>query len=172
MTATAPTIGSSVNMAGHHTILNCKDIPGFSKFATDAIDLKTFQFEVGHGTEGGAGQIATSGRLALSGVVITKNVDKSTPLFFQALTQNTMIKEIGVFLYRNAPKDGTAENWVTVTLTNVNVTNQKFMDADKEKGGEAVPIEEITFHCEKVEISHNSAKKVASYQFTMGGKVS
>src|SRR5579862_5736791 len=172
MTATAPSIGSDVNMAGHHTILNCKDFAGFSKFAADAIDLKSFEFSVGHGAEGGAGERATSGRLSLSGVTITKNVDKATPLFFQALTQNTNIKEIGIFLYRNGPKDGKAENWMTITLTNVNVTNQKFTDADKEKGGEAVPIEEVVFHCEKVEVSHNSAKKVASYQFTMGGKVS
>ncbi len=172
MTATGPSIGSDVNMAGHHTLLNCKDLPGFSKFATDSVDLKSFEFSVGHGAIGSNGEQASSGRLSLSGVTITKNVDKATPLIFQALTQNTNIKEIGIHLYRNGPKDGKAENWMTITLTNVMVSNQKVIDPDKEKGGEAVPIEEVIFHAEKIEVSHNSAKKVASYQFTMGGKVS
>jgi len=172
MTAASPSIDSNVNMAGHHTLMVIKDFPGFSKFVTDAIDLKRLEFTVGHGNEGGAGERATSGRLALGGMILIKNVDKSTPLFYQALTQNTTIKEIGIFLYRNGPKDGKPENWMTVTLTNAIVANQKFTDPDKEKGEESVPIEELTFHCEKLEISHNPAKKVASYQFTIGGKVS
>ncbi len=172
MTASAPSLGSDVNMAGHHTLLVIKDIPGFSKFANDAIDLKSFEFIVGHGSEGGQGERTGSGRLSLSGITIFKNVDKATPLFFQSLVQNTPVKEVGIFLYRNGAKDGKPENWMTITLTNAMVANQKFVDPDKEKGGDNVPVEEITFHAEKLEISHNAAKKVASYQFTMGGKVS
>jgi type VI secretion system Hcp family effector len=171
MTATTPTLGIDVQMVGHHTLLNCKDIPGFSKFSTDAIDVKSFEFTVGHGTEGGAGERATSGRLALGGLVVTKNVDKASPLIFQALVQNTTLKEVGVFLFRSGTT-GKTENWMSITLTNVQVTNQRVIDPDKEKGGEAVPYEEITFQCEKLEVSHNSAKKVASYQFTVGGKLS
>jgi type VI secretion system Hcp family effector len=172
MTASPPTLASDVNMAGNHTLFLSKDYPGFSKFAADAIDLKAFEFTVGHGAEGSSGEKIGSGRLSLSGVTITKNVDKSTPLFFQALTQNSTIKEIGIFLYRNGPKDGKPENWFTITLTNATVANQRFIDADKEKGGEAAAVEELIFHAEKIEVSHNPAKKVASYQFTAGGKVS
>jgi len=171
MTATNPTLGSDVQLVGHHTLLNCKDLPGFSKFATDAIDVKSFEFTVGHGGEGGAGQKATSGRLTLAGISVTKNVDKASPLIFQALVQSTTLKEVGIFLYRNG-KDGKPEGWMTITLTNVQVTNQRVIDPDKEKGGEAVPYEEVTFQSEKLEVSHNSAKKVASYQFTVGGKLS
>jgi type VI secretion system secreted protein Hcp len=167
MTATAPTSDSKVNMVGYHTLMTVKDIAGYSKFSKDAIDLKSFEFTVGHGLEAGKGEQLTSGRLALSGVAAVKNVDKATPLLFQALTQNTNITEVGIFLYRNGA-DGKEENWMTLTLTNVVVANQKFVDPDKEKGGEALALEEINFQCEKFEISHNPAKKVASYQFTTG----
>jgi type VI secretion system Hcp family effector len=171
MTATSPSIGSDVNMVGHHTLFVAKDLPGYSKFSSDAIDLKSFEFTVGHGQEAGAGEQLKSGRLALSGLVITKNVDKATPLIFQALTQNTRLKEVSVHLYRNG-KDGKPENWMTITCTNATVANQKIIDPDKEKGAEAVAYEEVTFQTEKLEISHNAAKKVASYQFTSGGSSS
>jgi len=169
MTATAPTLDSKVNMAGYHTLMIIKDISGYSKFTKDAIDVKRFEWNVGHGKDSGKGEQTTSGRLALSGVIVVKAVDKGTPSIFQALTQNTKIAEVGIFLYRNSnAAEGKEENWFTLTLTNATVADQKFIDPDKEKGEEGAALEEVTFQCEKLEVSHNVGKKVASYQFTVG----
>jgi type VI secretion system Hcp family effector len=96
-------------------------------------------------------------------------VDKATPPIFQALTKNTKISEVGIFLYRNsAAAAGGEENWFTLTLTNAIVANQKFIDPDKEKGEDGAALEEVIFQCEMLEVSHNVGKKVASYQFTIG----
>ena len=168
MTASAPSLDTKTQMVGNHTLMVITDITGYSKFSKDAIDIKSFEFTTGHGNEGGMGQSLTTGRLALSGVAVVKPADKGTPLIFQALTSNTKIKEVGIFLYRNG-NDGKSENWMTITLSTAVIANQKFIDPDKEKGGEAVAYEEVTFQAEKLEISHNQGKKVASYQFTSGG---
>ena len=55
-------------------------------------------------------------------MTITKEIDKSSPKLFQALTSGEQMKTVSLEYYRISPK-GTEEKYYTVKLSNAIMTN-------------------------------------------------
>jgi len=108
-----------------------------------------------------AGHAIISPRDAASGIptgkrqhkpfTITKSVDKTTPLFYNALTRNENLSSCTIRFIRPAG-DGTNGNYYTVKLTNANVASVQFKKGDARGGaGRFGEYEEIEFTYQKIE---------------------
>lgn len=77
--------------------------------------------------------------------VITKTLDKSSPLLAKALVDNETLPTWELQLYQPAAKGGEALAY-TIKLTNANIASIRIMLDDKGN-----PIEEVTFTYQKIE---------------------
>jgi type VI secretion system Hcp family effector len=174
MPAPVSTVGkpkqhADVHMRGHNALLTIDSIEGFSQFAEKAIDIIHFEFSIGTeqaSTSKGGGH--GSARVNFDGAKVRKHIDKATPLLFKALAEHSKIKDVGIHLYRDT-KDGgkDAEHYMTISLGDVYVTRQIFIDPEGADAG-GIPYEEVTFSANSVEINHIIAKKVAGILLTQG----
>lgn len=164
-----PKFHSDVNMRGYNSIMTIDGMDGFSQFCEKGIDIVSFSFDIGADSDGGSkGGGMASSRVSFRGVTVRKGIDRATPLIFKAVAERQMIKNIGIFLFRDPTKGGkTAEHFFTVSMGDVYVTKQILADPEgKEAGG--VPFEEVTFSANSIEQNHVLAKKVASIMLTQG----
>jgi type VI secretion system secreted protein Hcp len=100
-----------------------------------------------------------SGKRVHGSFRITKEVDKATPLLYQALCSNEQLKKVEIKFYRTSP-DGTEENLFTTTLENATMNHIKdIMHLTKDKTKMDLPwMEEISFTYEKITWRHELAK--------------
>jgi len=84
-------------------------------------------------------------------MTLTKEVDRSSPLLFQALTSGEIMSTVKLQYYRISPK-GTEEKYYTVTLTNAMLTSIRawmpncLEQANKQMGH----MEDVSFTYEKI----------------------
>lgn len=82
---------------------------------------------------------------------ITKSVDKTSPLFYRALTRNETLTSCTIKFIRPAG-DGTNGNYYTVTMTNASVASVEFKKGDaRGAAGRLGEYEEISFTYQKIE---------------------
>jgi type VI secretion system secreted protein Hcp len=58
-----------------------------------------------------------AGKRVHQGITLTKEIDKSSPKLYQALTSGEQLKTVTLEFYRISPK-GTEEKYYTITLSN------------------------------------------------------
>ena len=83
--------------------------------------------------------------------VITKSVDKTTPMFYKALINNETLNSCTIKFVQ--PSDhGTLDNYYTVKLTNASLAGLDFMKGDARAGaGRLGEYEEISFTYQKIQ---------------------
>jgi type VI secretion system secreted protein Hcp len=83
--------------------------------------------------------------------LITKSVDKTSPLFYKALVSNERLTSCTIKFVR--PSDhGTLDNYYTVTLTNASLASLEFKKGDARAGaGRLGEYEEVSFTYQKIE---------------------
>jgi len=111
-----------------------------------------------------------SGRRQFKAVVFTKQLDSTSPMFWQAITQNELIKK-AEFRFFRITKTNSMELYYTVTLEKANLSSVKMIMATESEGGDAARTsvgsglyaarEEIALHFEKIAWEHKIAKKMA-----------
>jgi type VI secretion system secreted protein Hcp len=83
--------------------------------------------------------------------LITKSVDKTTPLFYHALINNETLTSCTIRFVRPS-NAGTLDNYYTVKLTNASVASSEFKKGDARGGaGRLGEYEEIGFTYQKIE---------------------
>ncbi len=65
-----------------------------------------------------------AGKRVHQGITLTKEVDKSSPKLFQALTSGEQMKSVVLEFYRISPK-GTEEKYYTITLSNAVIVSAR-----------------------------------------------
>ena len=65
-----------------------------------------------------------AGKRVHQGITLTKEVDKSSPKLFQALTSGEQMKSVVMEFYRISPK-GTEEKYYTITLSNAVIVSAR-----------------------------------------------
>jgi len=139
------------------------------KVVAGGIPFLTFANEVTAPRDIATGQ--ASGRRQFKAVVFTKQLDSTSPMFWQAITQNEMIKKAEFRFYR-IQKTGQMELYYTVTLEKANLSAVKMVMATESEGGHEAKTsvgaglyaarEEIQLTFEKVTWEHKVAKKMAT----------
>jgi len=142
------------------------------KVVEGGIQFLTFASEVTAPRDVATGQ--ASGRRQFKAVVFTKQLDSTSPMFWQAITQNEMIKKVEFRFFR-IQKTGQMELYYTVTLEKANLSSVKMiMATESEGGGDGgkhgtsvgaglyAAREEIALHFEKITWEHKIAKKMAT----------
>ncbi|AET90708.1 hcp protein [Burkholderia sp. YI23] len=92
-----------------------------------------------------------TGKRVHGAMTITKEIDKSSPKLFQALTSGEQMKDVSLEFYRVSPK-GTEEKYYTVKLSNAILTNMKSwtpnaLDPNNKQIGH---MEDLAFTYEKI----------------------
>ena len=110
-----------------------------------------------------------SGRRQFKAVVFTKQLDSTSPMFWQAITQNETLKKVEFRFFR-ITKTSQMELYYTVTLEKANLSSVKMIMATEAEGGQDAKTsvgsglyaarEEIAMHFEKITWDHKVAKKV------------
>jgi len=139
------------------------------KTVEGGIPFLSFASEVNAPRDIATGQ--ASGRRQFKPVVFTKQLDSTSPMFWQAITQNEMIKK-AEFRFFRIQKTGQMELYYTVTLEKANLSSVKMIMATESEGGQEAKTsvgsglyaarEEISLHFEKVTWEHKIAKKMAT----------
>ncbi len=107
-----------------------------------------------------------TGKRRYTPIKVVKDVDSATPLIWNALVTNENIKSAEFKFYRSGQKAaaGIEENFFTIKLTNARIVGVRSYLLDMYDPEHAkVPMEEeveLTF--QKIEWTHNPAKKMAS----------
>jgi type VI secretion system secreted protein Hcp len=100
--------------------LKLTKIDGESKKSENEIDVYDFKFGVSQSASSGEGQGGGSAKSDCRDLIVTKLVDKASPILFLYSALGTPIPE-AVMTVRKA--GGAALDYLTVTLTDVIVTN-------------------------------------------------
>ncbi len=102
-------------------------------------------------------------------IVIRKRVDQASPLLFQACTTNENISEFTMKFWRPS-KTGQEEQFFTIKLTNASVASVKQFTTDNTSDeGINLPYgEEVSFTFQKIEMSEEVAKKMATDDWEAG----
>lgn len=89
-----------------------------------------------------------TGRRQHSPIVIRKEIDKSSPKLYNALSNNENLTEVVLTFYRPAGKVGLGASslWYEIRLKEVMISGIK--TTTNEKG---MPVEEISFHYQKIQ---------------------
>ena len=105
----------------------------------------SFEHEVSSPRDAGSGQ--ATGKRQHKPLVITKEIDKSSPLLMAALTKNENLPEVTLTFYRPNPKSiGTNELWYTITLKDAHISDIKSTWVSEKK----MSLEEVSFTYEKI----------------------
>jgi type VI secretion system secreted protein Hcp len=102
-----------------------------------AIECDAFQQNVQVPVDSMGG--VSTGDRSFSPVVISKSVDKSSPLLLKALTENAPIKATFQFFRRNPNNDGSIEQFYKVELDDARVVSVA------QGGGVEAPTEQVSF---------------------------
>lgn len=99
-----------------------------------------------------------SGQRVHNPVVITKMLDKSSPLFFNALTTGETLKNVEVKWYRTS-NSANLEHYYTIVLEDALITN---IDLDVESlaastENQPTPLEKVSFSYRKISVRHETA---------------
>lgn len=146
--------------AGIHLKLRIdgNDIVGESTIASlereDTIEVWSYRYEVLTPRETSSG--ALTGRRQHSPIVITKRIDKTTPLLFKALTMNEPVDQAEFRFYRpSAGSSGAEEHYMTVLIENGYVASfRTFTIADIGGGGFVQTMEEVSFVFQDITITY------------------
>ncbi len=108
-----------------------------------------------------------SGKRTHGSFKITKEVDAATPLLYQALCTNEVMKSIEIRWYRTT-EQGEEENYFTTSLTDATISNMKeIMVLTKDKTKMDLPfMEEVAFTYKKIVWRHETAKTEAQDDWT------
>ena len=91
-----------------------------------------------------------TGKRQHSPIVITKEIDKSTPLLFRSLTTNENLSDVTLEFFRqNQEGDGTMQHYFTVKMTNANISRTGQHPPDP--GHDDHPLESIAFTYQKIQ---------------------
>jgi type VI secretion system secreted protein Hcp len=104
----------------------------------------SFQHEVASPREAASGQ--ATGKRQHKPLVITKEIDKSSPLLMAALTKNENLNEVTLTFYRPDKATGANELWYTITLKDAHVSDIKSTWVSEKK----MSLEELSFTYEKI----------------------
>jgi type VI secretion system secreted protein Hcp len=94
-----------------------------------------------------AGSAMATGRRQHMPIVITKRIDKSSPILMKALTDNQSLEAEFKFFRPNPSGDGTTEQFYTVVLKDARISEikQHVPDAFSPAAHAAPPMEEVQF---------------------------
>lgn len=92
-----------------------------SKFA-DKAEIAAYLHEIVSPRDAASGM--SSGKRSHQPIILLKQFGASSPQFFQALTNNEVLKTVVIDFYKN-DASGMEVNYYTVTLTNVSVSGYK-----------------------------------------------
>jgi type VI secretion system secreted protein Hcp len=134
--------------------------PGWQEGHEDEIRVQSFTQEVTVPHE--AHSTGPSGHRRNGPVVITKEVDKSTPLLHQALVQNELLTKVEFTFFR-ASSTGVAELFFKITLEDATVSSIRDMLPDTlDAGNTRFPMtQEVKFMFRKIEWSHELASTMS-----------
>jgi len=128
------------------------------------IEISSFQWGVGRGTQtggggscgGGAGTRGGggAGKVALSEIVITKKVDKSSANLQLALASGTHFKDASIELAKPSG-DGHTTVYYRVTMNDLYVSSDHVATGG---GGSGVPVESLTLNFSKIVIEYAQQK--------------
>jgi type VI secretion system secreted protein Hcp len=104
----------------------------------------SFQHEVASPRDAASGQ--ATGKRQHSPLVITKEIDKSSPLLMSALTSNENLSEVTLTFYRPGKAIGVNELWYTIALKNASISDIKSTWVSEKK----MSLEEVSFSYEKI----------------------
>jgi type VI secretion system secreted protein Hcp len=142
----APLIGgTSFGVSGGgKTFLKLDGIKGESidKTHKGEIDIMSFSFGVSNGGQVGAGGGGGAGKVSFQSFKITKRLDKSSPLLFQATGSGRHFKFADVFFARKA--GGKEQDYLEFKFTDVLVSS--LQDG---QSGHGTPEEQVTFSFHK-----------------------
>lgn len=144
----------TVNAFGQGTALYLKvrgakqgDIKGevTEKGKEDLIKTISFQHEVASPRDAATGM--ATGKRQHKPFVITKEIDKASPLLMAALATSENLEEVTLSIYRPSAKaTGASELWYTITLRNAAISDIKSTWVSEKKQS----LEEISFTYEKI----------------------
>jgi len=102
------------------------------------IECSTFEDSVEQPREAQTGYM--TGRREYSPIVISKRIDKTTPLLFKALTLNEPVTKAEFRFFRPSPGgSGAEEHFYTVLLEGAHISSITRVSKDAIMGGEAAP---------------------------------
>ena len=104
--------------------------------------VNAYQHEISSPRDAASGQ--ATGRRQHKPLVITKELDKASPLLYKALTTNEVLPEVTLLFYRNA-NTGKQDQYFTIALTDGTISGIKSWTDDK-----GVPMEEVSFTYQKI----------------------
>jgi type VI secretion system secreted protein Hcp len=94
----------------------------------NTIECLSFEYSLETAREAGSGM--ATGRRLHKGVVLTKRIDKSSPLLIKALTENTKLEASFLFFRPNPSGDGTTEQFYKVDLKEARISAFKQWSPD------------------------------------------
>jgi type VI secretion system secreted protein Hcp len=112
------------------------------------IKVTAFQHEIVSPRDVASGQ--ATGKRQHKPLVITKELDKASPLLYKALTTNEDLSEVNLSLYRPAVNkvgsgSGIIQLYFTIKLTDANITGIRLWTNDK-----GAPMEDVSFTYQKI----------------------
>ncbi len=140
------------------------------KVVGDSIPILTFANEVTAPRDAATGQ--ASGRRQFKPLIFTKQLDATSPMFWQAISTNEKLEKVEFTFFR-IQKTGQMEPYYKITLENATMASMKMIQATESEGGESAKTssattgvyaarEEIHLVFEKITWEHLIAKKVAT----------
>lgn len=114
------------------------------------IEAMNFGYQVNSGTQ--SFKARPTGRRNYDPIQIVKEVDKSTPLLWKALTENEEIEALFKFFRPSA--DGVPENYYTIEIEGGRVVSISMVSPDAESEPET---EEVLINFNKIRQTYNSA---------------
>jgi type VI secretion system secreted protein Hcp len=135
----------------------------------DSIAIQRFDYEIVSPRDTATGM--ATGKRQHKPIRIIKEWDASTPMLFQALTTNEVLKTAKFSFYRPTPT-GQSELFQVVTLTNASVTGIKQFTGDPSVNiipripADTARFEEVSFVFQKIEIENKPAGTTAVDDFS------
>ena len=131
--------------------------------AGERIDAVGFSYEVTSPRDAASGM--ASGKRQHKPLQITKAVGASSPQFFQALTTNEVLQSV-VLEFTKTDKNGEEYVFFTIRLVNATVSSIRQHTPENASGGKdasgaAVPVEEISFTFQRIEMESKDGKTMA-----------
>ncbi|MCE7735339.1 MAG: type VI secretion system tube protein Hcp [Candidatus Heimdallarchaeota archaeon] len=148
-----------VQSAGIHLKLKIdgNDIEGESTIASlereNTIEVYSYRYEVITPREASSG--ALTGRRQHSPIVITKRIDKTSPLLFKALTMNEPVDEGQFRFYRpSVGGEGNEEHYMTVLIEQGYVASYRTFTISDYTGQGTFLMEEVSFVFQDITITY------------------
>lgn len=119
----------------------------------NTIEVWSYRYEVITPREPATGSL--TGRRQHSPIIITKKIDKSSPLLFKALAQNEPVNKAEFRFYRPAAgSSGAEEHYMTVLIENGYVSSYRTFTLSDYTGVGTLLIEEVSFVFQDITITY------------------